>query len=126
MNDARHRPRAHRFVIARLDQPGARFVGQVDRDVAVGEQSLELHDEFVDDARDDLRRQMAEGTTASRRLRNSGANRRLTASLSSRSRFARVKPMGVRARSAAPALVVMIRMTLRKSIVLPLWSVSLP
>ena len=30
------------------------------------------------------------------------------------------------ARSAAPAFVVMIRITLRKSTVLPLWSVSFP
>ena len=42
-----------------LNQPGARLVGEVDRHIAVGELSLQLHDEFVDDARDDLRRQMA-------------------------------------------------------------------
>ena len=67
------------------------------------------------------------GTIASSRLRNSGVNRRLIASSSS--------PVALRlaeadrrpcARSAAPALVVMIRMTLRKSTCLPLWSVSLP
>jgi hypothetical protein len=38
----------------------------------------------------------------------------------------RPKPMAALAMSAAPALVVMIRMTLRKSTCLPLWSVSLP
>jgi len=63
---------------------------------------------------------------ASRRLRNSGVNKRLIASESSPSRFDLVKPKADLARSAAPALVVMIRMTFLKSTVLPLWSVSLP
>ena len=60
LDDARHRPGAHRFVIAVLDQPDARFVGQFDRHVAVGELRLELQDELVDDARDHLFRQAAE------------------------------------------------------------------
>ena len=51
---------------------------------------------------------------------------RLIASVSSPSRLERLKPIGALARSEAPALVVMIRMTLRKSTDLPLWSVSLP
>ena len=66
------------------------------------------------------------GTMASRRLRNSGANSRLIASLSSRSRRVRVKPIGVRARSCAPAFVVMMRMTLRKSICLAVVVGQLP
>ena len=60
------------------------------------------------------------GTIASSRLRNSGANSRLIASTSSPSRLVRVKPKAARAMSAAPAFVVMIRITLRKSICLPL------
>ena len=68
----------------------------------------------------------AKAMTASRRLRNSGVNMRLIASVSSPSRLARPKPIGALARSDAPAFVVMIRMTLRKSTDLPLWSVSLP
>ena len=63
---------------------------------------------------------------ASSRLRNSGVNMRLMASVSSPSRLVRPKPIGALARSDAPALVVMIRITLRKSTDLPLWSVSLP
>ncbi len=60
LDDARHRPRAHRLVIAVVDQPGARLVGKLDRDVAVGELRLELQDELVDDARDDFLRQPRE------------------------------------------------------------------
>ena len=63
---------------------------------------------------------------ASSRLRNSGVNIRVIASVSSPSRLVRVKPKADFAMSEAPALVVMIRMTLRKSTCLPLWSVSLP
>ncbi len=63
---------------------------------------------------------------ASSRFRNSGANNLLIASVSSPWRFERVKPNAALAISAAPAFVVMIRITLRKSTVLPLWSVSLP
>ena len=48
------------------------------------------------------------------------------ASLSSPSRTVRPKPIAALARSDAPALVVMMTMTLRKSTCLPLWSVSLP
>ena len=66
------------------------------------------------------------GTIASRRLRNSGVNSFVTASVSSPSRFKRLKPIGGLAMSEAPAFVVMIRTTLRKSTDLPLWSVSLP
>ena len=51
---------------------------------------------------------------------------RLIASRSSPSRLVRVKPYAALAMSEAPALVVMIRITLRKSTCLPLWSVSLP
>jgi hypothetical protein len=64
--------------------------------------------------------------TASSRLRNSGVNMRVIASMSSPSRTELPKPNAALARSAAPALVVMIKITLRKSTVLPLWSVSLP
>src|SRR6516225_5558953 len=52
---------------------------------------------------------------ASSRLRNSGANRQMIASMSSPSRLVRVKPNAARAISEAPALVVMIRITWRKS-----------
>jgi len=68
----------------------------------------------------------AKGTMASSRLRNSGVNMRLIASSSSPTRTVAPKPIADLAISAAPALVVMIRMTLRKSTVLPLWSVSFP
>ena len=64
--------------------------------------------------------------TASSRFRNSGENMRLIASSSSPTRSSRANPMAGFAISAAPALVVMMRITLRKSTDLPLWSVSLP
>ncbi len=60
LDDARHRPRPHLLVIAMFDQPAARFVGEFDRDIAIGELGLELHDEFVDNLDDDLSRQMPE------------------------------------------------------------------
>ena len=63
---------------------------------------------------------------ASSRLRNSGVNIRLIASSSSPTRAVRSNPMAGFAMSAAPALVVMIRMTFRKSTLLPLWSVNRP
>ncbi|MNX96487.1 hypothetical protein D3C86_1288040 [compost metagenome] len=65
-------------------------------------------------------------TMASRRLRNSGANRRWMALSSSPSTLPRPKPMEARALSAAPALVVMIRMTFLKSTFLPMASVRTP
>ena len=65
-------------------------------------------------------------TIASRRLRNSGVNIRLIASTSSPIRVSWPKPIAGFAMSAAPAFVVMIRITFRKSTVLPLWSVSFP
>ena len=43
-----------------LDQPAARFVGEIDRDIAIGKLGLELHDEFVNDLDDDIRGQMLE------------------------------------------------------------------
>ena len=66
------------------------------------------------------------GMMLSSRLRNSGVNMRLIASMSSPTRAARSNPIAGFAMSEAPAFVVMIRITLRKSTVFPLWSVSLP
>ena len=60
LDDACHRPRAHLLVITVLDEPATRLVGEFDRDIAIGELGLELHDEFVDDLDDDLRGQMLE------------------------------------------------------------------
>ena len=54
LDDARHRPRAHLLVIAVLDQPVARLVGELDRDIAFGKLGIELHDELVDDLDDHL------------------------------------------------------------------------
>ncbi len=68
----------------------------------------------------------AKEITASSRLRNSGVKSRLIASSSSPTRTSLPKPIAALARSAAPALVVMIRITLRKSTLLPLWCVSFP
>ncbi|MNR54877.1 hypothetical protein D3C85_1751480 [compost metagenome] len=65
-------------------------------------------------------------TMASSRLRNSGVNRRLMSPISSPATRGLVKPMLALFMVSAPAFVVMIRMTLRKSIFLPLWSVSEP
>ena len=63
---------------------------------------------------------------ASRRLRNSGVNSRLISAISSPLSLALVKPIVPRASSAAPALVVMMIVTLRKSALRPLLSVSVP
>ena len=60
LDHTRHRPCSHHLIIAVLDEPGARFVAELDTDVAVGELGFELHDEFVDDFGDEVRRQMAE------------------------------------------------------------------
>ena len=66
------------------------------------------------------------GITASNRLRNSGENIRSIASSSSPSRSFRSNPIAAFAISKAPAFVVMIITTLRKSTLFPVWSVSLP
>ena len=63
-------------------------------------------------------------TTASRRLRNSGVKARSTASERAESVMARSpKPMRLLPMSRAPALLVMMRMTLRKSALRPWLSV---
>ena len=64
--------------------------------------------------------------TASSRLRNSGVNMRLIASISSPSLVDGVKPICVRASDSAPALVVITMQTLRKSALRPLLSVKRP
>ena len=61
LDDACHRAGPHRFVVAVLNQPVAGLVGEFDRHVAICELGFELHDELVDDLRDDFDRQMAEG-----------------------------------------------------------------
>src|SRR5277367_6201280 len=126
LDDPRHRPRAHRLVITVGDEPGARLVRELDRDVAIRQLRLELQDELVTTLAMTSCGNRENGTIASSRLRNSGENSRLIASVSSPSRFERWKPNAALAMSCAPALVVMIRITLRKSICLPEWSVNLP
>ena len=63
---------------------------------------------------------------ASSRLRNSGVNMRLISPISSPAALLCVKPIDVFDSSVAPALVVMMMMTLRKSALRPLLSVSVP
>jgi hypothetical protein len=121
------RPGTHLLVIALVGKPGDGVFGQVEGDVALIELGLKLHDELLHHHAHHLPAAgWPNGMMASRRLRNSGVNSRLIASESSPSRFDEPKPMAALAMSDAPALVVMIRITLRKSIDLPLWSVSLP
>src|SRR5215216_3150256 len=54
------KPRPHGLVVAVLGERVAGLVGELDRDVAVGELRLELHHELVDDLGDDLARQPRE------------------------------------------------------------------
>ena len=61
LDHAGERPRAVQPVVAALGQPFLGRRGQLDRHVAVGELGLELHDELLDHAADDLRRQAGEG-----------------------------------------------------------------
>ncbi|MNY59166.1 hypothetical protein D3C86_1955800 [compost metagenome] len=63
---------------------------------------------------------------ASRRLRNSGVNMRLMSAISSPCSRALVKPIVARFMVSAPAFVVMMMITLRKSARRPLLSVSAP
>ncbi len=65
-------------------------------------------------------------TIASRRFRNSGVNRRLISPISSPDWRAVVNPMVDLLIVSAPALVVMMMMTLRKSALRPLLSVRVP
>ena len=65
-------------------------------------------------------------TVASKRLRNSGVNRRLISAISSPASRGFVKPMVALFMVSAPALVVMMMMTLRKSALRPLLSVRVP
>ncbi|SBV31309.1 200 kDa antigen p200, putative (fragment) [uncultured Sphingopyxis sp.] len=61
LDQAAHRTRAIELVIALAGQPFARRIVELDMDVAVGELQFEFEDELVDDARDHLGRQIAEG-----------------------------------------------------------------
>ncbi len=63
---------------------------------------------------------------ASRRLRNSGVNIRLMSAISSPASFESLKPIDRFCSDSAPAFVVMMMMTLRKSALRPLLSVSVP
>jgi hypothetical protein len=65
-------------------------------------------------------------TVASRRLRNSGVNSRLMSAISSPASRVLRKPMVALFIVSAPAFVVMMMMTLRKSALRPLLSVSVP
>jgi hypothetical protein len=98
---------------------------QLDGDVAVGQLGFQLQDELLDHLmitsraeaeRDDRVEAVAE-------LRREQALDRL---LYPRPRACRGRSRWRLGLSAAPAFVVMIRITLRKSTFLPLWSVSLP
>jgi hypothetical protein len=89
-------------------------------DVAVGELKLELEDELVDDARDHRRRQIREGHDRIQAVAELGREHLLDRVLLAHPRGSLApKPMPSRAMSIAPALVVMMRMVLRKSTVLP-------
>ncbi|MNZ98464.1 hypothetical protein D3C78_1177470 [compost metagenome] len=59
-------------------------------------------------------------------MRNSGVKLFRITSMASLEWSCRVKPIDARAAVSAPALVVMIRITLRKSALRPLLSVSAP
>ena len=111
---------------ALLAEPAPRAGAEVDGDAAIRELRLKLQRDFSTTRSMISGARALNGIIASRRLRNSGVNRRLIASLSSPERCERSKPMAGLARSAAPAFVVMIKITLRKSTDLPLWSVILP
>ena len=65
-------------------------------------------------------------TMASKRLRNSGVNKRLISAISSPAWRGLVKPMVALFMVSAPALVVMMTITLRKSALRPLLSVNVP
>ena len=119
LDDARHRAGAVQFVVALFGQPCAGIAVELDVDVLVGELEFELQDEFVDDAADDFGRQVGEGDDGVEAVAEFGVNIRWTASLPASSFDTSPKPMPCLAMSDAPALVVMIRTTLRKSTVLP-------
>ena len=65
-------------------------------------------------------------TMASKRLRNSGVKNFLISAISSPDSRALVKPMVDFCIASAPALVVMMMITLRKSVLRPLLSVKVP
>src|SRR5215469_6367923 len=61
LNHARHRPGAHQFIVAVGDQPAARLIRKLDRDVAVAKLRFKLKYKFLDHLRDNLLRKMREG-----------------------------------------------------------------
>ncbi len=65
-------------------------------------------------------------TVASKRLRNSGENKRLRSAASSLTSLLLVKPMLAFDKLSEPALVVMIIVTFLKSALRPLLSVNVP
>jgi hypothetical protein len=91
----------------------------VDVNVPVRQLKLELEDELVHDHGDDFRREVAERHDRIEAVAEFGREHPLDRFLVLASRVMLPKPTPSRAMSLAPALVVMIRMTLRKSTVLP-------
>jgi hypothetical protein len=85
LDHAAERTRAHALVIALVGQPlGALPTARRSR--RARQAGLRAADELLDHLVDDLHRQRPNGMMASRRLRNSGVNSRLIASMSSPAR----------------------------------------
>ncbi len=92
LDDAGHGPRAHRLIVTMLDQPVARLIRKLDGNFAFGKLGIELHDDLSTTCATTSIGKWPKAMTASSRLRNSGVNMRFTASISSPSRRALVKP----------------------------------
>src|SRR3954469_7663967 len=61
LDQARHRARAHLFIVTMLSEPLGGILGQLDGHFAVAKLRLELQHEFLHHLRDDLRREVREG-----------------------------------------------------------------
>ncbi len=108
-------------------QPASRvLIGEFDRDVAVGQLGIELHDELVDDLLHYFLRRWAKEMTASETVAELGQWNSLLTLPYHHPRACAGEAISRAAMSAAPAFVVMMMITLRKSTCLPLWSVSFP
>lgn len=126
LDQAGQRAGSHQLVVAFFGQPLHRFGANLQRHLALFELGLELPQELAHNLLHDFRGKRVEvhdGVQAVAKLRGEEALEGLLAGLGL---GAAQKPTRRSLASAAPALVVMIRMVLRKSTVLPLWSVSLP
>ena len=61
MNNPRHGSGPHGFIIPKFDKPISSFFREFNGDVPIGKLGFKLHDKFINNAFNNLNRQMSKG-----------------------------------------------------------------